>query len=76
MTDSAGRPVAGVLVRFSDSDAVDAHFRKRLIEGRTDSRGQWSDELVDTNPVSGEIITAKATIVSTGTSDSGTLRFR
>lgn len=63
-------------MRFSDSDAVDAHFRKRLIEGRTDSPGQWSDEPVDMNPVSGEVITARVTIVSTGTSDSGTLRFR
>lgn len=76
VTDSAGHPVAGVLVKFSDSDRVDAHFRYRHIKGRTDRTGRFSDELVDTQPKSGEIIRATVTIVSSGASATGTLRFR
>lgn len=76
VTDSAGHPVAGVLVRFTDSDSRDAHFRIRHVKGRTDSTGRFSDELVDTSPRSGEVIRATATIVSSGASDTGSLRFR
>lgn len=76
VTDSAGHPVAGVLVEFTDSDTRDAHFRLRHDRGRTDRTGRLSDELVDYHPRSGEIIRASATIVSSGVRDSGTLRFR
>lgn len=76
VTDSAGHPVTGVLVKFTDSDSRDAHFRPRHVKGRTDSTGRFSDELVDTSPRRGEIIRATATIVASGASDTGTLRFR
>lgn len=76
VTDSAGHPVAGVLVKFTDSDLRDAHFRLRHDRGRTDRTGRFSDELVDRHPRRGEIIRATVTIVSSGARDSGTLRFR
>lgn len=69
-----GRPVAGVTVKWSDSDDEDAWFRVTNNPCVTASDGTCSDELVDKSPHSGEKITVTA---SAGNSTAkGFLTFR
>jgi hypothetical protein len=69
-----GRPVAGVTVRWSDSDDGDAWFRVTNNPCVTGSDGTCSDELVDNSPHAGEKITATATAGSS--TAKGYLTFR
>lgn len=70
-----GNPVAGVLVKWTDSDAKDARFRTAQNPCKTGSNGTCSAELVDTHPQAGEKITVTAT-VGDGPSANGYLTFR
>ena len=56
-----GRPVAGVSVKWSDSDVKDGWFRVDRNPCVTNSDGTCSDELVDGDPHAGERITITAT---------------
>jgi hypothetical protein len=69
-----GRPVAGVTVRWSDSDDGDAWFRVTNNPCVTGSDGTCSDELVDKSPHAGEKITVTATAGSS--TAKGYLTFR
>ncbi len=72
--DRSGRPVAGVWVRWTDSDREDARFRSAQTPCRTGSHGTCSAELVDRHPRGGERITVTATVA--GSSARGYLTFR
>ena len=63
VTDSYGRPVAGVWVTWSDNSST-AHFRVRRNPCKTGSYGTCSDELVERSPRRGMVITVKATVGS------------
>jgi hypothetical protein len=58
---SSGRAAVGVTVRWTDSDAKDAHFRLAQNPCTTNSAGTCQAELKDTNPKPGEKITVTAT---------------
>jgi hypothetical protein len=60
--DRRGRPVAGVWVRWTDSDARGADFRLRQNPCRTGPHGFCSAELDDEQPSAGEKITVTATV--------------
>ncbi|MDX6309684.1 MAG: hypothetical protein QOI06_2730 [Nocardioidaceae bacterium] len=68
-----GHPVAGVTVKWRDSDDQDAWFRVTNNPCVTGSHGKCSDELVDKNPHSAEKITVTAT--AGGTTAKGYLSF-
>lgn len=69
-----GKPVAGVWVRWTDSDRGDANFRLRQNPCRTGPRGFCSAEFDDDRPRAGEKITVRATV--RGASARGFLTFR
>ena len=58
---SSGRAAAGVTVRWTDSDARDAHFRLAQNPCTTNSSGTCQAELKDTHPRPGEKVTITAT---------------
>ena len=74
VTTSSGRPAAGVTVRWTDSDARDAHFRLNQNPCVTNASGTCQAELKDTHPRPGEKITITAT--AGGSSANGYLTFR
>lgn len=73
VTTSNGRPAVGVTVRWTDSDAKDAHFRLRQNPCVTGASGTCQAEVKDTNPQRGEKITITAT--AGGSSAKGYLTF-
>ena len=72
--DRRGHPVAGVSVKWADSDRRDAHFRRAQNPCTTTANGRCSAELVDTRPRAGEKITITATVG--GSSAHGYLSFK
>ena len=69
-----GKPVAGVWVRWTDSDRGDANFRLRQNPCRTGPKGFCSAEFDDDQPRAGERITVRAAVG--GASARGFLTFR
>lgn len=72
--NSSGSAARGAVVRWSDSDTQDAHFRLNQNPCVTNSAGSCSAELVDTHPKAGEKITVTAT--AQGASSVGYLTFQ
>jgi hypothetical protein len=69
--DSNGDPVPDVVVEWTDSDPLDAHFRILQNPCVTGPDGTCSAELVDRQPFDGEEITVIATATALGFSDTG-----
>ena len=74
VTNTSGRPQAGVTVKWTDSDAKDAHIRQRQVTCVTDAKGTCQAEIKDTNPQRGEKITVTAAV--TGNTAKGYLTFK
>jgi hypothetical protein len=74
VVNGAGRPMAGVSVRWTDTDIKDANFRIPQNPCKTSASGQCSAEVRDTKPRPGEKLTITAT--AGGSSANGFLTFK
>lgn len=72
--DASGAAVAGVSVKWTDSDDKDARFRLAQNPCTTGSNGACSAELADAHPHAGEQITVTAN--ADGSTAQGYLTFR